>query len=63
MAKKKNDGKSVKITTPSPHGSHLSMVVKDNEDGTVVCKDDYGEYTTLKSVLDNGLADPRRFSR
>lgn len=63
MAKKKNDGKAVTITTPSPHGSHRSMIVKENEDGTVVCKDERGEYITYKARLDNGMADPRRFSR
>ena len=61
------------ITTKSPYGSHASMVVdpivlgsggaivtlKDNE---VICQDDRGYYTTLKNRLDNGLADPNRYS-
>ena len=28
----------------------------------VVCKDDRGYYITLKNRLDNGLADPKRYS-
>jgi hypothetical protein len=47
------------ITTPSFYGSHKSMVVKDLGD-RVICKDDRGEYETLASRLDSGLADPAR---
>lgn len=61
------------LTTKSPYGSHVDMVVdpivlgsggaivalKDNE---VICQDDRGYYTTLKASLDNGLADPNRYS-
>jgi hypothetical protein len=46
----------------SRFGSHLKMVIKDNNDGTVICKDEFGEYTTLKRRLDNGMADPSRFN-
>ena len=60
---KKHEGKVLVVTTPSRFGSHKSMVVKDLENGSVICKDDVGEYTTLKERLDNGLADPSRFSR
>jgi len=46
---------------PSRYGSHQSMVIKEN-DGTVVCKDEYGEYTTSKDRLDTGGADPNRYA-
>lgn len=59
----KNDGKSVKVTTESRFGSHKSMVVKYLDNNECICKDDLGEYITLTSRLDNGLADPKRFSR
>ena len=55
MAKKES-----KYEYPSHFGSHASMVVKDNKDGTVVCKDNHGEYTTFQNRLDNGMADPCR---
>ncbi len=60
--------KSTVITTPSFYGSHASMVVspedfdvelKENE---VICKDDTHYYITYKNRLDNGSADPRRYS-
>jgi hypothetical protein len=57
---KTHESKSVtKVTTPSHYGSHSSMVVADLGD-EVTCKDDRGEYTTLKTSLDNGLSDPKR---
>lgn len=59
----RNEGRATKITTPSLYGSHRSMVVKELEDGRVVCQDDRGEYTTDVSKLDNGLADASRWSR
>lgn len=46
---------------PSLFGSHKSMVVKELTEEVVVCKDDYGEYKTYKSRLDDGMADPYRF--
>lgn len=58
MAKKHDIG--VTITTPSPYGSHLSMLVRELEDGRVVLKDDFGEYVTTRDRLDNGMADPNR---
>lgn len=58
MAKKHDVG--VTITTPSPYGSHLSMLVRELEDGRVVLKDDFGEYVTTRDRLDNGMADPNR---
>ena len=65
------------VTTKSPYGSHADMVVELEElqsipffagietsllDDGVVCKDDKGYYITLKARLDNGLADPNRYS-
>lgn len=47
---------------PSYFGSHKSMVVKENLDGTVVCEDEFGEYTTEKRRLDCGLSDPNRYA-
>ena len=61
--KVRHEGRSIKVTTPTLYGSHRSMVVKELDNGKVVCKDDLGEYTTLTSKLDNGLADPSRWSR
>lgn len=52
----------VLLKTPSLYGSHESMVVEENCDGSVTCRDAYGDYTTSKSVLDNGLADPNRYN-
>ena len=66
------------ITTKSPYGSHADMVVGLEELQSVgiitfgmdaisdldmvVCKDDKGHYITHKARLDNGLADPNRYS-
>lgn len=61
--KKQHEGRCTTITTPSRYGSHTSMVVRELDDGRVVCKDDVGEYETLKDRLDNGLADPNRWGR
>jgi len=35
---------------------------RDIEDYETVCKDDRGYYITLKARLDNGMADPNRYS-
>ena len=62
------------VTTPSWFGSHASMVVDHTEaqisgcdvnlsEDQVLCKDDRGYYVTQKNRLDNGLADPKRYSR
>ena len=64
------------ITTKSPYGSHEDMVVEPEElepsdelylthlhHSEVVCKDDKGTYITDKNRLDNGLADPNRYSK
>ena len=50
------------ITTESRYGSHEKMVVEYLDDGEVVCIDDSGYYKTIQSRLDNGLADPNRYS-
>lgn len=61
------------VTTPSQFGSHESMVVDHSElqiggidivlsEQQVLCEDDKGYYVTKKSKLDNGLADPSRYS-
>jgi len=47
---------------PSRFGSHLSMVVEENSDGTVILQDEFGIYTTETTRLDNGLADPNRYN-
>ena len=51
-----------KYPYPSHYGSHKSMVASEGEDGTVICKDEHGEYQTTKDRLDSGLADPRRYA-
>lgn len=52
---------------PSRFGSHSKMVdevetSKLHDPDVVVCKDENGLYVTEKHRLDNGLADPNRFS-
>ena len=47
---------------PSRYGSHKTMIISENDDGSVVCKDEWGNYTTFADRLDNGLADPNRFN-
>ena len=59
---KKHEGKVVVITTPSPYGSHSSMIVEEGEN-YVKCKDDIGVYITSRKHINSGLADPNRFSR
>lgn len=61
----KKEGKTTRIQTPSPFGSHLSMVVADataalSTPGMVVCIDENGEYITELWRLDSGLSDPNR---
>lgn len=52
----------VLLKTPSLYGSHESMVIEENCDGSVTCRDAFGDYTTNKGVLDNGFADPNRYN-
>ena len=50
------------VTTKSWFGSHAEMVVEEINEKEVMCEDQNGRYKTLKSSLDNGLADPNRYS-
>lgn len=52
---------------PSRFGSHKTMVdetatKKLKDSSFVVCKDEFGLYTTQVERLDSGLADPNRYS-
>jgi hypothetical protein len=55
-------------TGKSSYGSHAELVVDHSsfnltlDDDKVLCKDQNGYYVTLKNRLDNGLADPNRWS-
>ena len=51
-----------KYPYPSRYGSHESMIVALGH-RIVVCEDELGEYDTEEKYLDNGLADPNRWSR
>ena len=65
LSKKQHDTATA-ITTPSPYGSHASMVVDHTkfdltlEENEVLCKDDTHYYVTKRDRLDNGLADHNR---
>ena len=64
MAKTRGGRKHVtgtSITTKSWFGSHAEMVVEEISEKEVMCEDQNGRYKTLKSRLDNGLADPNRY--
>jgi len=56
------------ITTKSPFGSHADMIVDHAEydielqDGQVLLDDGSYFYVTSKKRLDDGLADPARYS-
>ena len=57
-----------KYPYPSRFGSHASMInheetAKLNNLNYVVCTDEFGDYITLISSLDNGLADVMRHNR
>ncbi len=56
--------KAEEYSTPSSFGSHLSMKEEgaDAPDGQIVLRDELGLYTTLINRLDDGLADPKRYS-
>ena len=50
---------------PTRFGSHSSMIDEEktselNDENKVVLLDEYGYYTTERTRLDNGLADPKR---
>lgn len=70
-AKKHKDKDSVRtIETPSPYGSHSSMVVDINSiaeghnvpKDKVICQDERGYYVTYKKRIDNNMADPCRYA-
>tara|TARA_Y100001963_G_C6771241_1_gene444977 strand:+ start:1771 stop:1974 length:204 start_codon:yes stop_codon:yes gene_type:complete len=50
------------VTTKSWFGSHAEMVVEEINEKEVMCEDQLGRYKTLRDRLDNGLADPNRYS-
>ena len=50
------------VTTKSWFGSHADMVVEEINEKEVMCEDQNGRYKTLRDRLDNGLADPNRYS-
>lgn len=60
MFGKKRDGRVTIITTPSPYGSHDSMIIEELPNNKVKCKDDIGVYITDKWRINSGLADPNR---
>lgn len=68
--KHKDKGNVRTLVTPSPYGSHSSMVVDiDNEaqghsipPDKVICQDENGYYVTYKSRIDSGLSDPCRYA-
>lgn len=70
MAKHKDKDNVRTITTPSPYGSHSSMVVDIGSEARghnvphdkVICKDERGYYVTYKKSIDNGLSDPCRYA-
>jgi hypothetical protein len=55
------------ITTPSPYGSHASMIVEEHDvelqAGEVLLEDDKGRYITLENRLDTGIVDHNRHER
>ena len=65
MAKSRNTRRHVtgtNITTKSWFGSHADMIVEEINEKEVMCEDQNGRYKTLRDRLDNGLADPNRYS-
>jgi hypothetical protein len=57
------------VTTKTHFGSHANMVIDHTAisgvivgENEVICKDDNGYYVTEKTKLDNGLADPNRYT-
>lgn len=69
MAKKikKEKTEKYKLEYPSRYGSHASMIDEAatadmNDPNKVVCKAELGLYITERNRLDNGLADPNRYT-
>ena len=55
------------VVSPEEYHANGSRIYKGRRIHTileceVVCKDDRGYYITYKNRLDNGLADPKRYS-
>jgi hypothetical protein len=61
MAKPRHEGKLTKITTPTPYGSHSSMIKSQINDTLFLLSDDLGDYETTKDRIDSGMADPNRW--
>ena len=65
MAKSRNTRRHVTgttVTTKSWFGSHADMVVEEINEKEGMCEDQNGRYKTSRDRLDNGLADPNRYS-
>ena len=65
MAKSRNTRRHVTgttVTTKSWFGAHADMVVEEINEKEVMCEDQNGRYKTLRDRLENGLADPNRYS-
>lgn len=71
MAKLRKEKDNVRIfNTPSPYGSHSSMVVDLDSvakghnvpNDKIICEDEKGYYITYKNRIDNGMADPCRYA-
>lgn len=71
MPKPHKDKDNVRtISTPSPYGSHSSMIVDIDSEAKnhnvpkdkVICQDERSYYVTYKNRIDNGLADPCRYA-
>ena len=68
-AKRRNRGpiKKEVYEYPSRYGSHSSMIDEEKTEelqdkNKVVMHDEHGYYTTDKSRLDSGIADPNRYN-
>ena len=70
MAKHKDKDNVRTITTPSPYGSHSSMLVNIDDlaknhnvpKDKAICQDERGYYVTYKNRINNGLSDPCRYA-
>lgn len=70
LPKRKEKDSVRNIDTPSPYGTHSSMVVDIDSEAKghnipkdkVICKDENGYYITFKNRIDNGMADPCRYA-
>lgn len=58
---KQQDKKPTAYQFLSRFGSHSNMIVKSLDENKVICKDEFGEYQTDVSRLDDGTADPARW--